>query len=191
MVASLAMAVVAQGAPTICAANCADCRTDSGVISCYSCFRSAYNAAKQDCSGVVIPNCLFMNIDGKCSQCELGYALDIINNNCAAKGTITDCILEQVDAPNKCIICNGSFPTDDLTACGNKAFPNDADCLWGTVLGKCSRCRYDNLMAAYSGECVGRYLYGCLQENGVNRCNYCDHERGYSMKFPTLCWKQN
>jgi hypothetical protein len=189
MFAGLLATVLAQQAPAVCPSNCADCRSVNGVVSCYGCFRSTFSADKKACSGPALKNCLIVNLDGLCTQCESGFALDTANNDCDAVKKINGCVLEQVDNPNKCIICNGSFPTDDLTACGKTPFADGSDCLWGTVLGRCARCRYDNLMAAYSGECVGRYLYGCLQENGVNRCNGCDHDQGFYMKFPTLCWK--
>ena len=182
--------VLAQTPSTTCPAKCNDCQTDLGVTSCYACYNSTFNT--QDfttCGGDSLPNCLIANRQGQCVQCLKGFALSSTDGTCGV-GAIKNCILEYVDQTStKCAVCDGSFPSDDLTKCGTTPFADDDVCVWGTVLGNCIKCRYDNLMAGNAGQCVGKYLYGCLQENGVSRCNGCDHESGFYMKFGSMCWK--
>jgi hypothetical protein len=188
IILSLVLTLTLQQVPTTCPANCADCRNVQGVVSCYACYNSAFNQQQTACSGVAAPNCMIMGPNG-CTTCNVGFAFDPATGNCV-NGTIANCVLEYVDTPsNKCVSCNGSYPTDDLTACGNNPILPTDDCLWGTVMGQCIRCKYGNQMAAGAGECVGRYLYGCLQENSVGRCNGCDYQNGFYMKFDTMCWK--
>ena len=186
--ALLATAALAQ-IQTTCPDKCADCQTDLGVTTCNSCFNTTFAADFSACNADPLQNCLIANRAMQCVQCLPMFALNSTNGTCVP-GKVKNCLLEYVDdAANKCVVCNGSFPTDDLTACSTDVFPPTSDCLWGTVLGNCIKCRYDNLMAANSGQCVGRYLYGCLQENGIGRCNGCDHTNGFYMKFGSMCWK--
>lgn len=185
LLAALLATAICQG-DSNCAAGCADCRAESGKLVCYSCYRSSFSVAG-DCTGQQLPNCQTANKEGVCTMCEWGFALDTVKNSCASVSTIKNCVLEYVGALNKCVICSGGYPSDDQTSC--KSAPDASVCAWGTVLSKCSRCKYQNTMAAFTGECVGRYLYGCLQENGVGRCSACDAESGYYMKFADSCWK--
>ena len=176
-----------QQPSTVCPSGCADCRTDLGQTSCYACYRSSLSNGQ--CSGPAPANCQIVDSTGQCTTCERGFALDttVTPANCQAQSTIAGCVLEYVATPNKCIVCDGGYPSDDLTQCTQPG-DFDPDCLWGTVLQQCIRCNKDNLMAAAAGECVGRYLYGCLQENGIGRCNGCDMDNGFYMKFGTMCW---
>lgn len=183
--AALLATALCQGTST-CPAGCADCRSESGSLTCYVCYKSSFSAGG-DCTGKQLTNCLHANKDGICTMCEAGFALDTEKNSCETKTMIDNCVLEYVGTPNKCVICSNGYPSDDQTSC--KASSATSYCAWGTVLGKCSRCKYQNLMAAFTGECVGRYLYGCLQENGVGRCSGCDLANGFYMKFADSCWK--
>lgn len=171
----------------VCPAKCSDCSLVDGVAVCKGCIRATLTQAG-DCTGPQITNCVEAKADGKCAQCEIGFALDTVNNNCNTKRTIDNCVLEYVGANgNKCAICSGGFPSDDQTSC--KTGDPSSVCQWGGLLGMCAKCKYENLMAAYSGECVGRYVWGCLAENGEGRCNGCDFDRLFYMKFPNSCWR--
>jgi hypothetical protein len=100
-------------------------------------------------------------------------------------------VLEYVDTPsNKCVSCNGSYPTDDLTACGNNPIlhpPTTAsgELSWDSASDASMATKWLPVPVSASA----RYLYGCLQENSVGRCNGCDYQNGFYMKFDTMCWK--
>lgn len=190
----LVAAVAAQSA-NVCPAGCSDCRTDLGKTTCYACWNSTWRATQNDCQGAPLPNCLVANTQGQCTTCVAGFALNVASGDCNTPGTIANCVLEYTGvagASNQCLVCNGMAPSADLSTCvASDLVGPTTDCIWATVQNTCVRCRYDNLMAAAAGECVGRYVYGCLSENGVGRCNECDHARGYYMKFGNLCWMDN
>lgn len=175
-------------AANVCPPKCSDCSLVDGKAVCKACFRSTLTK-DGDCTGAQIPNCFEANDAGLCAQCEIGFALDVAKNSCDTKSTIENCVLEYVTSEfgHKCVICLGGTVSDDQSSC--KAGDPSSPCLWGGLIGACAKCKYDNLMAAYSGECVGRYLWGCSVENGEGRCNGCDLERGFYMKFPNSCWR--